>query len=502
MSRSDFDPPSPETATPAAERRALGESAARGGVLTVGAQLLRTCITIAGTAYVARQLTPADYGLVAIVAVLVGAGEILRDFGLSIAAVQAPRLDQAEKSNLFWLNLAIGGLFGIVLLLAARPLARAFGRPDLIGIAEALSIIFILNGAAAQFRADLVRGLRFRALAGANIFGALVGTIAAVVLAGSGAGYWALVWGLIITAAASLGYVAIVAHWRPSPFSRDADMRDLLRFGGSNALVQLLNYGSKSIAPFTIGLFGGPSGSGLYDRSSQAVLVPLNQINAPATDVALPVLSRVQSDRATFLDFVKRGQAALVASAGLAVCVLFVYAPELVRVLLGDQWGAAVPIVRLLAAGALLETLGFVVYWVFIARGLGGALLRYSLVGRPIIITLTVLGSVHGATGAAAGYLVGQCLLWPLSLWWAARAAKLDLTVLMRNGLLWLVTLGAAVGSAMLLSSALGQWGMLVSVTASAAGFILGAALTYAAIPHVRDEFRDMVVLYRAIRRG
>ncbi len=78
-------------------------------------------------------------------------------------------------------------------------------------------------------------------------------------------------------------------------------MRGSFTFGGNNALVQLLNYGSKGVAPLAIGLFGSAGAAGLYDRAGQAVLVPMNEINAPATDVALPILSRLQDETDTFM---------------------------------------------------------------------------------------------------------------------------------------------------------------------------------------------------------
>ena len=75
-------------------------------MLTIGAQLLKIVLQVAGVVVLARLLTPRDYGLVAMVTAVVGVAEIFRDFGLSAAAVQAKHLSRAQRDNLFWINTA------------------------------------------------------------------------------------------------------------------------------------------------------------------------------------------------------------------------------------------------------------------------------------------------------------------------------------------------------------------------------------------------------------
>ena len=72
----------------------LGRRAARGAFLTVGGQGMRMLIQLLSVTVLARLLAPSDYGLLAMVVVIVGVGEIFRDFGLSSAAVQAPTLSR------------------------------------------------------------------------------------------------------------------------------------------------------------------------------------------------------------------------------------------------------------------------------------------------------------------------------------------------------------------------------------------------------------------------
>jgi len=107
--------------------RGLGGRAARGAVITLAGQGSRVVIQLVALAVLARILTPKDYGLFALIIVVVGIGEIFRDFGLSTAAIQASELSDPQRDNLFWWNAALGLLLSGVVFAAADGIAALFG---------------------------------------------------------------------------------------------------------------------------------------------------------------------------------------------------------------------------------------------------------------------------------------------------------------------------------------------------------------------------------------
>ena len=103
----------------------LGARAARGALVTGGSQAVRLAVQVLSVVVLARFLSPSDYGLVAMVLAVIGVGEILRELGLSPAAVQAPTLSRAQRDNLFWLNTAAGLLLSCAAA-AAAPAPMSF----------------------------------------------------------------------------------------------------------------------------------------------------------------------------------------------------------------------------------------------------------------------------------------------------------------------------------------------------------------------------------------
>ena len=113
-------------------RPSLGRTAGRGAVVTFGGQVIRITIQLLGIVLMARLLSPSDYGVTAMVLAIIGVGEILRDFGLSSAAIQAKTLTAGQRANLFWINVGIGAaLTGIVAALA-HPIASFYDDERLV----------------------------------------------------------------------------------------------------------------------------------------------------------------------------------------------------------------------------------------------------------------------------------------------------------------------------------------------------------------------------------
>ena len=191
----------------------LGHRAARGASVMMVGQIGRILVQTASVAILARLLDPVDYGLIAIVLAIMGVGEILRDFGLSTGAIQAERLSVLQRDKLVWLNTAIGAGLTVIAAATAPLVAAVFDQPQLTGIMIALSVTFLVNGISAQYRADLNRRMKFRAMVVADVGAQVFGIVVAVAMAVAGAAYWALVAQQLSLVAGTLVILMAYARW-------------------------------------------------------------------------------------------------------------------------------------------------------------------------------------------------------------------------------------------------------------------------------------------------
>lgn len=398
--------------------RGLGGRAARGAVITLAGQGSRVAIQLVALAVLARILTPKDYGLFALIIVVVGIGEIFRDFGLSTAAIQASELSDSQRDNLFWWNAALGLLLSGVVFAAADGIAALFGQPLLAPIARVLSITFLINGLAAQYRAGLNRELRFLALSVADVVAQVIATAIGIACAVSGLGYWTLVVQQITQVSVVLVAMVLMARWIPGRPRRGIDLSAFLRFGWNLMATEILSYATNNLDTLTIGFRFGPVQLGQYNRAFQLVMSPLSQVRSPATTVALPILTRLKDDPVRAAQYIRRSQVALGYTIVAALAIGAGAAGPLIEVFLGSRWTSVSPIFALLCIAGSCQILAFVGYWVYLARGMAADLFRYSLISFVVQLVCIVGGSTFGVVGVATGFTVSAMIEWPLSLWW------------------------------------------------------------------------------------
>ncbi len=496
-------PAAPPTTPPTTPPSDLGRVAARGAGVTLAGQGARILLQLASVVVLARLLSPEDYGLLAVGLVVVGVGEVFRDLGLSTAAIRAPDLTTAQRDGLFWLNVTAGAVLAGVAVLAADPVATAFGEPELAGIVRLLSLTFLLNGLAAQYRAGLVRQLRFGAVAGTDLAAQLAAFAVAVSAAAGGAGYWALVAQQLTQGAVTLVAVVALGRWVPRRPRRGVGLAPLVRFGGGVTGTQLVHYVGNNLDNVLLGLTAGPAALGIYNRGFQLLMTPLNQIRSPATTVAVPVLSRLRDDVERAGDYLRRGQLALGFSLVAGMALAAGAAVPLVDVVLGPRWAEVAPVLALLAVAGSAQTLSFVGLWVYLSRGLSGALFRYTLVTLALNAACIGAGSAFGVVGVAAGYATAALLEWPLSLWWLSRVTVLPVRDLYR-GAVRITACAVAAGAACHLATLLtAGWPPVGRLGAGLAAGLAAYALA-SLVPGVRRDLAGVLAWGRqmAARRG
>lgn len=424
--------------------QSLGSTAARGAVVTMGGQGARMIIQTLGVVILSRLLEPSEFGLFAMVLVIVGVGEVLRDFGLSAAVIQARDITREQQSNLFWINTAIGCALCAVLIVCSGVVADFYGEPQLAKVAVAVSAVFVLNGMSTQYRAALNRELRFTALAVSEVVSMGLGLIVGVGVAIAGYGVWALVAQQLVQALVILVMTVLCGRWIPGRPSLGADMKPLLTFGWNFGCTQLINYLSRNIDTIVIGRRFGTESLGFYNRAYQLLTLPLNQINGPATKVAFPVLSRISDDSRKYEQFLLRGQSAILHAVACGFSFAIALAGPLVVLILGDQWSASAEIFQALAISGIVQTAAFGTYWVFLSKGLSGANLRYTLATKSLLVASVLIGSIWGVLGVAVGYSVATILAWPIGLLWIRAVADAPVRAMAVNCVRTIAVYGVA----------------------------------------------------------
>src|SRR5712691_2570431 len=165
----------------------------RGGFAKALAQGASLVLRMGSLMVLARLLAPRDFGLVGMVAAFTGVLNLFRDFGLSSATVQRLNVTDDQISTLFWINVLVGVILGLLLMAMAPVVVIFYHEPRLLWVTVILAAAFIFNGAGVQHTALLERQMRFTALATIDVISLVVSTFIGISIAVAGFGYWALV---------------------------------------------------------------------------------------------------------------------------------------------------------------------------------------------------------------------------------------------------------------------------------------------------------------------
>jgi PST family polysaccharide transporter len=400
----------------------IGRRSRRGGIVLMGAQMVRVLGQMGTLVVLARLLPPSAFGLLAMVAAIGLVLDLIKEFGLSSATIQKTDITHAQVSALFWINAGVGAVLAALLFLAAPMIARFYGQPELESIAHWLSLGFLASGLTVQHWALLRRQMRFGAIAGMETFSDLASFAVAIALAATGAGYWALVVQRLIPPLVMLLASWGLCRWRPSRPARSAGVKSLLGFGAGVTVSQLAGAFARSVDQILIGWLWGPAVLGLYERTTRLLLVPINSINAPIYAAAMPALSRLIDEPARYRSMFVQVMQKL----GLLTMPIFalaaVTADWMVEILFGPSWHQAIPLAALFSVSATFLPAIMAVGLLYLTQARTADMLHATLLDSTIAVAAILAGLPWGVIGVAASIaIVGLTIRTPIAFWLSAR---------------------------------------------------------------------------------
>lgn len=395
---------------------------ARGGAVTVVSHGLKFAVSIIATSILARLLTPQDYGLIGMVAVVTNFVGMFKDLGLSLATVQRPEVTRSQVSTLFWLNVILSVVTMIILVMIAPSISWFYGEPRLKSIAIVSAVGFVIGGLTVQHEALLKRQMRFYALSTISVAAMISGYAVGILLAWFGFRFWALVYSQLALLLTNALLVWLVCRWRPGRPSRNTGIRTMLSFGGHITAYSTINYFSKNADNILIGKFWASAPLGLYNKAAQLVGLPTDQVTEPLMGVVIPTLSRLAESAERYRNAYLRIMEKILILVMPTVGLIIVTSDWLVAIVLGGQWKEAGPILLFMSIAGLFQPMVPTAGWLLVSQGRGRDMLHWSLINAPISILSIVAGLKWGALGVAASYTMGRILIaHPLLYWFVGR---------------------------------------------------------------------------------
>jgi len=309
-------------------------------------------ITTAGNIILARILTPADFGLVAMVGIFIAIAYNMSNCGMMDGIIRKSRPTPEDYSTMLVFNLGMGLLFCGIFFALSRPIASFFGRPELTGIMWAIGICFIFTTLSFTQEARMRKELRMDQLAIVRMGSALCAVGLGIVMALFGAGYWAIVSCRVFVNVFNFIFCLIVTRWMPRiAFSRDS-FRELFGFGVHLMMAFVTRQIGANISTFALGRYS-PTASGLYSQAQKVEEVPYAIAETSFVNAFFAVLSNEPDMKKRHTLSVAMYSSMLFLALLLGGGLLVISYPMIVGVF-GEKWSGSVPIFRILLVFGIL----------------------------------------------------------------------------------------------------------------------------------------------------
>jgi len=366
----------------------------------------RRGLSLITTIVLARLLAPADFGLVAMAAVVIGFIELFKDLGTATAVIQRKDPSQGLLASVFWLNSGFGLAAAMVLCLLAPLLGAFYREPQVIPIMQALSLSFLLSGLSNVQMSLLERNLEFDKLArieiGTTLFATLVGITAALL----GHGAWSLVYQMLGGNFLATLLFWIASRWRPSWQFDWPEIRSVMAFSLNLTGGNIFNYFARNADKLLIGRFLGVQDLGYYDLAYRLMQFPLQGISAVIGRVMFPLYSRMQDDAGQFgRTYLKVASAIALISFPLMLGLTALAGP-FVLTLFGAAWTPVIPLLLILAPLGAVQSIATTVGSIYMAKGRTDWALWWTVGAGLLIVLSFVLGLPWGILGVTASYAI------------------------------------------------------------------------------------------------
>lgn len=392
----------------------LKKTAFRGASWTLAGAVISAILFILRPAILTRFLEKEDFGLMAILLLVVGISHLFSDLGVSASLYSQQQISRREYSSLFWFGMIIAVIIYLIIAALAIPLAAFYKIPALSSLIPLIALEILIVSAGRQFQVFLQKDLRFRSLALIEISAALLSLLLAVWLAIQGYGIYSLVWS-VLAASALRSILLISVSWRNYPLLLSLDIKNNRRFyriGIFQTGSQLLDYIAANIDIIIIGKLMSTADLGVYNLVKQLIVRPYGMINHVIIGVSLPILGKLRENivrqQTAFLEMLR-----LAAFANLPVYGLMaIFAPQILLLLYGPAYTVGAPWMQWLSLWGATAAIVSAASSIILVKGRTDLGFRWTIlrvVSQPLLI---FAGALFGVVGISIAHsLAGAAYL-------------------------------------------------------------------------------------------
>lgn len=391
-------------------------------------KMARHGTTFIVTIILARLLDPTQFGLIAMIMVIVMVAMVFTDVGLGSALIQRRRVLPVHYASVFYFNIFIGGILALITFLSAASISEFYDNKELVTITQVMSILFVITAFSSVQINKLRKELNYAALAKADVSASVLSGITGITLAFYGAGVWSLVAQALSKGVFHNIFLWTASKWVPPLLFSFKALRQLWGFGFRIFLAASLETIFSRLDILIIGKLFSPAVLGFYDQAKRLNAMIIQYSSGSIMAVMFPVLSKVQNDLSRFQDIVIKSLGIINFVVFFLVGIMYLISEELIILLFTEKWLPSVVYFKILLLSAFAWPISSLLVNILSSRGNSKAYLRLQIYKKILQAVNLYVGFFWGIEGFLYGFIIVNILGVFLNILFAAREIKLPIS--------------------------------------------------------------------------
>jgi len=372
----------------------------------VGAQGINFVLSL----LLARILSPDEYGTIALVAVFITICDVFVTYGFGNSLVVQKDADAVDFSTCFYFSIGLSAVVYAVVYAAAPLIAGYYGIEILTPVLRVMALRIPIAAVNSVQQAYMSRQMEFRKFMYATLLGTAVSGIAALIMAYTGFGVWALVAQYMGTVLISTVYLWFCAGWRPIAAFSWSKLKRLYQYGWKILVVGLIDTGYSELRNLVIAKRYTSADLAYYSKGNNFPALGMKLIEPSISKVLFASLSHCNDDRKEMRDITRKFMQLGTFLIFPVLMGLAAVARPLILVLLTEKWLPSVIFLQLGCVAYLFRPMRFISNSVIRATGRSDLLLKLDVVKKLIGILLLLVGMHFGVVGIAASLVLSNAV--------------------------------------------------------------------------------------------
>lgn len=385
----------------------LKKAAIKGVAWSLFDKIINQAGSFALLVYLSRVLSPADFGLIAMLAIFLAVAQSLIDSGFSQALIQKSNsVTEDDLSTVFYINLGISLLLYVLLYILAPLIADFYHQPELVNLSRVLFLVFIVNAIAIVPRCKLLIAIDFKTQGLINSASMVLSAIVCIYMIDGGYGYWALVGLNLAKSLINSILLVTLSKWHPKLLFSKNSFKKLFSFGSHLLIAGVIATVVSNLYSILIGRYFNATQVGYFQQGFNYTNILSTTLSSVIQGVTYPVMTSIQEDKKRLVQVYVKVMG-IVTLATFPVFVGFAaISEEFVLIFLGDKWQPIIPVLILLSFARLITPISSLNLNILKARGRSDLFLKTDLSKLPMTVIALFIAIPYGITGVAIAQLI------------------------------------------------------------------------------------------------